>query len=126
MPTLRWAGVVDTGRRRGDSVKKNKPMDEAKRQLVMQAAEKVETGSAREAAILGGIVRCAIDTGHFDEAYVKHYAPQALTWFIRDLRRFSREQVNMSQPSNAEIAAVLAKFQAAYRPPPDDAIPAAA
>lgn len=105
---------------------KNKPMNHEQRQRVLWAAERTETSTSREAAILGGIVRCAMDTGHFSEAYVRHYCPQALLWFIRDLQLFGGQRIDTREPSNSEIAMVLARFQAIYKPPPDDAVPAAA
>ena len=92
-------------------------MSERGRQRVMHAASQVNPKDAREAAILGGIVRCSIDTGHFNKQYVKHYVPQSLAWFESDRKSFGAEAVNMRAPSDDEIAAITKRFMHFYNPP---------
>ena len=92
-------------------------MSERGRQRVMHAASQVNPKDCREAAILGGVVRCVIDTGHFNKQYVKHYVPQALSWFDSDRKHFGAEAVNMKSPNDDEIAAITKRFMHFYNPP---------
>lgn len=84
----------------------------ADRREAMSAADLVGTCSPREAAILGGIVRCVIATEHCDVGFVSHYA--------RDiLGVFNLVGVDRSAPGTAEIAMVLERFEDAYGNPID-------
>lgn len=111
---------------------KRNGMSERGRQRVMQAAGQVEPATARDAAILGGIVRCAIDTGHFSESYIRHYTPQALGWFANCHAQISRETVtgeidgltvapltpaDFVEPTSDEVAVMLKRFIHFYNPP---------
>jgi hypothetical protein len=83
-------------------------MSLAERREAMHAADLVDTHSAREAAVLGGIVRSVIGTGRTDLAYVAHY--------VRDiLGVFNLVGVDRSPPCGAEIAMVLERFEAVHR-----------
>jgi len=95
----------------------NTKMSERGRQRVMHAASQVNPKDSRDAAILGGIVRCAIDTGHFNKQYVKHYVPQSLAWFESDRRSFGAEAVSLKSPNDDEIAAMTKRFMHFYDPP---------
>ena len=103
---------------------KNK-MSERGRQRVMHAASQVNPKDCREAAILGGVVRCVIDTGHFDKQYVKHYVPQSLSWFDSERRQFRADPVSSKSPNDDEIAAITKRFMHFYNPPREEALAAA-
>lgn len=82
---------------------------------VMMAAGEVETSSCREAAILGGIVRSLIDTGHLKITFVQHYTAEAVRHFASDIAGTS-ERPNTSRPGSAEIKKVARKFLDRYDP----------
>ena len=82
---------------------------------VLTAAEAVETDSLREAAILGGLVRSLLDTGHLRIQFVRHYVPSCTAHFAEDIRR-SGEIPDARWPSDAEISKVARKFLDKYDP----------
>jgi hypothetical protein len=79
----------------------------------MHAAELVDTYSPREAAVLGGIVRSVIATGHCDAEYVAGYAQDILC-------TFNLVGVDRSVPCLAEIGMVLDRFEEVYGDRPVD------
>ena len=93
------------------------PVSERGRQRAMQAGSQVNPKDGREAAILGGIVRCVIDTGHFNERFVAAYTVEALRWFESDRRQFGADPVGKGPASDAEIAAITKRFMHFYSPP---------
>jgi hypothetical protein len=97
------------------------PMSAANRQRVIRAASQVNPKNAREAAILGGIVRSSIDMSAFDKQYVRHYVPQALARFRSNLSSWGASWVTESPPSDIEIAFMLKRFMHFYTPPKDAA-----
>jgi hypothetical protein len=103
---------------------------------LMQAAAACETESAREACVVGAIVRCFADTGHFKPDWVAHFVPASMEYFASDIaegiedidvydpatgdrRTETRhgEHVNALRPSKAEIRAALKKLMDRYDPP---------
>jgi len=87
------------------------PLDDRRR--TMHSADLVETHSAREAAVLGGIVRSVIATGRPDIADIAHYA--------RDiLGVFNLVGVDRSMPCRVEIDMVLERFETVRRGPFSD------
>ena len=86
------------------------PLAPDARTRVMEAADAVETSHPREAAILGGIVRSAIDTERLDREFVRSYT--------RDIiGEFNLVNVDRQPPGTTEIAMVLTRFEAAYGRP---------
>jgi hypothetical protein len=82
----------------------------AARRRAMMAAESVETSTVREAAIVGGIVRCVIAAGKINGPWVSQYAADMLAEFnIRDIDR--------SPPNLAEMAGIVERFQQSYSQP---------
>ena len=79
----------------------------AARRKVMMAAECVDTSTIREAAIVGGIVRCAIATGRYNGPWISQYASDAI-------EAFSIRNVDPTPPGPTEIGVVLERFEAAY------------
>jgi hypothetical protein len=82
----------------------------AARRKVLVAADNVQTSHPREAAILGGIVRSAIDAGQIDADFVRRYAS-------RIIAEFNLAHVDRRMPGRREIETVLERFQAEYRRP---------
>lgn len=82
---------------------------------VLTAAHEVETESAREAAVLGGLVRSLLDTGHLKINYVRKYVPECVAYFGRDIRKVG-DRIDVSAPSDAEIRKVASKFLEKYDP----------
>ena len=80
----------------------------AERQRVLVAAGSVPTNHPREAAIVGGIVRSAIDIGHIDMVYVSRYTQDVI-------QTFDLVNVDSRAPSAAEIAMVKSRFDECYR-----------
>lgn len=74
----------------------------AQRRKYMLAASRVQTSNIRQAAILGGLVRSAIDHGRLDTSHVRRHVAQTLGRFVN---------VDRQPPVNAEIAMVLAEFE---------------
>jgi hypothetical protein len=77
------------------------------RREAMSAADLVGTYSIREAAVLGGIVRCIIETGGCEAGYISEYVRGIL-----DL--FDHADVDRTAPCAAEIAIVLQRFEEVY------------
>ncbi len=50
---------------------------------VLSAAERCEPEDERQAALIGGIVRCLIDTGHFLPQHVASNAIDLMVWALR-------------------------------------------
>lgn len=84
-------------------------------QRVLVAANEVETESLREAAILGGLVRSLLDTGHLRIQFVRQYVPACVTHFGRDFV-IAGEMPALTRPSDAEIRKVASKFLEKYDP----------
>jgi anaerobic selenocysteine-containing dehydrogenase len=82
----------------------------AARRKVMFAADQVPTRHPREAAILGGIVRCAIDNGRIDSEFVRRYTADIID-------EFNLVNVDRRMPGRREIEMVLERFQVEYRRP---------
>jgi anaerobic selenocysteine-containing dehydrogenase len=82
----------------------------AARRKVLVAADHVPTRHPREAAILGGIVRCAIDIGRIDSEFVRRYTADIIN-------EFNLVNVDRRMPGRREIEMVLERFQAEYRRP---------
>lgn len=82
---------------------------------VLMAASEVVTDSLREAAILGGIVRSLLDTGHLRISFVRHYAPQVIGFFAVNGDLY-RERVDTSTPTDQEIKRVASRFLDKYDP----------
>jgi hypothetical protein len=84
---------------------------------VLCAAVDVATSSAREAAIVGGIVRSTLDSGTLDVTRVARYASEIMT-------HFGLVDVDLRAPGAAEIAMVLDRYEQGSRrltwPPPDE------
>jgi anaerobic selenocysteine-containing dehydrogenase len=78
---------------------------------VMIAADAVETCHPREAAILGGIVRSAIDAGRLDHDFVRRYTREIIG-------EFKLVNVDRVPPGSTEIDMVLSRFEAEYGPLP--------
>lgn len=72
------------------------------RRKMMLAAATVQTSSARQAAILGGLVRSAIDYGHLSMPVVSAHVSSVLSGLTNVDRR---------EPCSAEVAMVLDQFQ---------------
>ncbi len=83
------------------------PLDE--RHRVMIASSNVQTTSCREAAILGGIVRCKIAANKYNGPWIAQYASD----IIGSNGGFNLVGVDRSPPNMAEIAMVLDRFKAA-------------
>ena len=80
------------------------------RREAMHAADLTGTYNAREAAVLGGIVRCMIETGGCDVGFISAY--------VRDiLAVFDLVDIDRSAPCAAEIAMVLQRFEEVYGTP---------
>lgn len=80
----------------------------AARRRVMFAASLIDTTSCREAAILGGIVRQAIEHGWgIDGDNVAHYA-------ARVVRDFKLVGVDRTPPGPTEVGMMLDRFEAAF------------
>ena len=80
------------------------------RRVAMHAAELTGTSNLREAAVLGGIVRCIIATGGCDVGYISNY--------VRDiLVVFDLVGVDRTAPCAAEIAMVRDRFEEVYGGP---------
>ena len=84
------------------------PLDERRR--TMRAAEMVDTHSVREAAILGGIVRCIIANGRYEAEFIARYAHEIIG-------AFKLVGVDRSPPCLAEIGMVLERFEEAEGKP---------
>ncbi len=80
------------------------------RRKAMLAGAQVATHSVREAAIVGGIVRCAIATGGYNGQWIAEYAVDAIA-------SFKVVNVDRSPPNLAEVAMVLERFEEAYGRP---------
>src|SRR5690606_30410986 len=76
------------------------PIDQRRR--MMLAAANVQTSSVRQAAILGGLVRSAIDYGHLSMPVVSAHMSSVLSGLAGVDRR---------EPCSAEVAMVLEQFQ---------------
>lgn len=76
------------------------PIDQRRR--MMLAAATVQTSSPRQAAILGGLVRSAIDHGHLSMPVVSAHMSSVLVGLVGVDRR---------EPSTAEVAMVLDEFE---------------
>jgi hypothetical protein len=91
-------------------------MDPSARRQVLSVAAEVNTSSAREAAIVGGLVRSTFAAGHIDIDSVARHA-RAL------MHEFDLRDVDRSAPGGAEIAMVLDRFEHGRRrlpwPPPE-------
>lgn len=79
----------------------------AARRKVMIAAGQVETTNPREAAILGGIVRCAIETGGYNAERIRQYTHNIIG-------QMKLVGVDRRLPGNAEIAMVKERFEEHY------------
>ena len=79
---------------------------------VMNAASACQVDNDRDAAILGGIVRCMIDRGKFDPTFVAYYTETALSAFKRP---------DNHRPSMVEVRRMVRAFQTAYEPPTEAA-----
>lgn len=80
----------------------------AARRRVMFASSLIDTASCREAAILGGIVRNAIEHGWgIDGDNVGHYAAH----IIRD---FNLVGVDRTPPGPTEVGMMMERFEAAF------------
>ena len=75
----------------------------------MLAAEMVDTTDCREAAILGGIVRCVISCGKINVPWVGQYTADILGCF--------NLEGNCRPASLTEVAAVVERFQLSYSQP---------
>ena len=82
----------------------------AARRRAMLAAENVDTHSCREAAIVGGIVRCVISCGRINGPWVAQYAADIVA-------EFNLVGVDRKPPGMAEVAMVVDKFQQSYSQP---------
>jgi hypothetical protein len=82
-------------------------MSLAARRRVMHAADLVGAHSVREAAVLGGIVRCIIATGRSDIGYIANYTREILA-------DFNLVGVDRSAPGAGEITMVLERFEAIH------------
>jgi hypothetical protein len=79
----------------------------AARRRAMLASSSVDAHSLREAAILGGIVRCAVATGRYNGVWAAQYAADAIEGFrLRD--------VDATPPGPTEMLATLERFETAY------------
>jgi anaerobic selenocysteine-containing dehydrogenase len=82
----------------------------ADRRRTMRAAELVDTHSVREAAILGGIVRCIIAHGRYDAEFIARYAHEIIG-------AFKLVGVDRSPPCLTEISMILERFEEAEGKP---------
>lgn len=82
----------------------------AARRKAMMAAASTPTSSVREAAIVGGIVRCAIASGMYDPDRIAGYVPEILD-------HFKLANVDRRRPGAAEITMVVARFEREYGRP---------
>ena len=82
----------------------------AARRRAMLAAEMVQTSSVREAAILGGIVRCVIACGRYNGPWISQYAADII-------HAFNLVGVDRTPPNLAEIAMMLERFEESYSQP---------
>jgi hypothetical protein len=79
----------------------------AARRRAMLASSSVDASTMREAAILGGIVRCCAATGRYNGPWISQYASDAIEGFrLRD--------VDATPPGPTEMLTVLEKFEGAY------------
>jgi hypothetical protein len=82
----------------------------AARQKAMMAANAVEVTTMREAAILGGIVRCVCACGRYNGPWIAQYAADIIGAFrIRD--------VDPTPPGLTEMSAMLEAFEESYSRP---------
>jgi hypothetical protein len=79
----------------------------AARRKVMQAASTVAPDTMREAAILGGVVRCMVEHGHLIPAVVR-------VWTMEVLGYYKLSGVDRRPPCNAELAQVVGRFEDAF------------
>jgi hypothetical protein len=79
----------------------------AARRKVMAAAASTETTTAREAAIVGAIVRCAIATGRYNGHWIAQAAVDVIT-------EFNLVNVDRTPPGPTEVGMVLERFEEAY------------
>lgn len=79
----------------------------------MHAADLVATHSIREAAVLGGIVRCIIATDRCEAGYIGSYVYDIIA-------AFNLVGVDCSKPCPAEIGMVLERFEEVYGRPLQD------
>ena len=78
----------------------------AARRKVLIAAGNVETNSEREAAIVGGIVRCAVATGRFNAPWIAQATLDILDEF--------RVRADRTPPTLDELGEMVERFEEAY------------
>ena len=83
------------------------------RREAMHAAVLTSTYSAREAAVMGGILRCMVATSGRDVGLISLYVRETLL-------AFDLAGVDPSAPCAEEIAMVLERFEEVYGRPSAD------
>ena len=82
----------------------------AARRRAMLAAEAVDTSTVREAAILGGIVRCVIACGKINVPWVGQYTADIIA-------AFNLRGINRGPASLTEMSVMVERFQQSYSQP---------
>lgn len=80
------------------------------RRKTMLAGSVIDTHSVREAAIVGGIVRCTIATGCYNPDFIRRYTHDILG-------EFHVVNVDRTPPNMAELAMVVDRFEDALGRP---------
>ena len=82
----------------------------AARRRAMLAADNVDTSTMRQAAILGGIVRCIASCGKINAPWVAQYTADILT-------EFKLPGVSTKPATFSELSAMIDKFNESYSQP---------